>query len=100
MITPTINYDYSKLDGIYNHFGWLDQLVKLEEELYEIIDEINNVLDGRPDNLNQELADGLNVIFQIYHADKKDREEIDITMLEKQIRTLERIEEGYYEKNK
>jgi hypothetical protein len=97
MITPTINYDYSKLDGIFNHFGWLDQLVKLKEELNEIIDEINNVLDGRPDKLNQEIADGLNVLLQIYHADKKDREEIDVAMLEKQIRTLTRIEEKYYD---
>jgi hypothetical protein len=97
MITPTINYDYAKLDGIFNHFGWLDQLVKLKEELNEIIDEINNVLDGRPDKLNQEIADGLNVLLQIYHADKKDREEIDVAMLEKQIRTLTRIEEKYYD---
>ena len=97
MITPTINYDYSKLDGIYNHFGWLDQLVKLKEELYEIIVEINNILNGKPNKLNQEIADGLNVLLQIYHANKKDREEIDITMLEKQIRTLERIESKYYE---
>jgi hypothetical protein len=44
MITPTINYDYSRLDGIYKHFGRIDQLVKLKEELNEIIDEINNVV--------------------------------------------------------
>ena len=97
MITPTINYDYSKLDEIYNHFGWLDQLVKLKEELYEIIVEINNILNGKPNKLNQEIADGLNVLLQIYHANKKDREEIDQVMHDKQIRTLERIESKYYE---
>ena len=102
MITPTINYDYSKLDGIYNHFGRVTQLEKMLEESVELSHVLIQYAQGKAtwQDVLKELSDNLNVALGLYHATIEDREYVDTTMLEKQIRTLERIEEGYYEKNK
>lgn len=102
MIIPTINYDYSKLDGIFNHFGMDNQLFKLYEELSELKFEINKLNTFKQDyltkqNFAEELADVLVMCLQFYHSSPEFREKVNLAMLEKQIRTLERIESKYYD---
>lgn len=103
MITPTINYDYSRIDGIFKHFEVDNQLFKLYEELSELKFEISKLNTFKQDyltkqNFAEELADVLVMCLQFYHSSSEFREKIDKAMLEKQIRTLNRIEEKYYEK--
>jgi NTP pyrophosphatase (non-canonical NTP hydrolase) len=84
----------NKLMKIYLHFGLRKQLKKLSEECYELIEAM---LDEDREHIKEEIADVQVLLnqFKEYHEIYDD--EI-VEMMEYKIdRTLDRIEEGYYE---
>lgn len=84
-----------KLIHIIKYFGFPNQVLKLKEEIDEVIEAMEDI-DKK--HITEELADVLVVLNQFklfFHIEDKDL----IEMMEYKIdRTLDRIEEGYYEK--
>ena len=59
---------YNKLENIYNHYGLKHQLGKLQEELRELDEAIDDLLTNKVDNLEhfiEEVGDVENVIYQL-----------------------------------
>lgn len=86
---------------IFKHFGSVNQRKKLCEEFMELQDElyVNYLLqDEDYENLLTEIADVLVLIMQFAYAYGFSKEDIEEEMKIKIIRTLERLENGYYEK--
>lgn len=86
-----------KLLKIINHFGIRNQLKKLNEECYELIEAVNYY---ELKEIIEEVADVqvlLNEIKAYYGISNEIEEKV---MLYKIDRTLERIESGYYEVEK
>lgn len=84
-----------KLLKIINHFGIRNQLKKLNEECYELIEAVNYY---ELKEIIEEVADVqvlLNEIKAYYDISDEIEEKV---MLYKIDRTLERIESGYYKK--
>lgn len=97
---------------IMNHFGYRNQMKKLNEECFEFIEAVDNyedllafVEDATPHDVDlvrsfvvEEMGDMLILLTEFiarYHIKK---EELDATMDYKLDRTLERIKSGFYEK--
>lgn len=99
------------LSKIIEHFGIRNQMKKLNEECYELIEAIGNYQDIEPfstENTNfkaifknhviEEIADCLVLINQFIEYYEIDNNDVAKIMQEKTNRTLDRIESGYYEK--
>lgn len=95
MIHPT--EDFIK---IYKQFGFQNQRRKLQEEVQELNDEImffeNGI--GGIDELKEELADVYILLMEIKEYYEITDSELSREIVNKTERTLERIENGYYEK--
>lgn len=96
---------------IIEHFGIRNQMKKLNEECYELIEAIANYQDIEPftiedtnfkaifkNHVIEEIADCLVLINQFIEYYKIDNNDVAKIMQEKTNRTLKRIESGYYEK--
>ena len=96
---------------IIEHFGVRNQMKKLNEECYELIEAIANYQDIEPftaedtnfkaifkNHVVEEIADCLVLINQFIEYYKIDNNNVAKIMQEKTNRTLNRIESGYYEK--
>lgn len=96
---------------IIEHFGIRNQMKKLNEECYELIEAIANYQDIEPfttedtnfkaifkNHVIEEIADCLVLINQFIEYYKIDNNDVAKIMQEKINRTLDRIESGYYEK--
>ena len=91
-----------KLKQIIETFGITNQLKKLNEECYELIEAIRDYEDtgtiklGYREDFIEELADVLNLLnqFKVYY-NVNDNELIEAIEY-KVDRTIERIESGYY----
>jgi NTP pyrophosphatase (non-canonical NTP hydrolase) len=99
--------DYLK---IINHFGVNNQQRKLQEEVFELQEAINDykyveVYKGSPaekiqkNNIAEELADCFILLKQFQRYFDFGTMELSEIMKSKLKRTLERIESGYYEAN-
>lgn len=103
--------------SVMDYFGYRNQMRKLSEECYELIEAIDNLEDyyvfGEPghkdeisastetifrDAIVEEMGDLLNVCTQFILRYGITQDELDLVMDFKLERTEERIEEGYYEK--
>ncbi len=97
---------------IIEHFGINNQQRKLQEEIFELQEQIsiyeqvhdwnsNDYFMGivpEKDGIAEELADVIILLKQIFYYYKFDEDEIKQLEQSKINRTLERIESGYYEK--
>jgi len=95
-----INDKYKKT---FEHFGLDAQLDKLDEEMEEFEDEIFNFMDTQEkafDDLEWECADVINIMIQFVIAAGGSPESVISKATQKMIRTIKRIDEGFYdEKN-
>lgn len=91
-----------KLLNIFYHYGIFNQMKKLNEECYELIEAINdfmyetddkNLLD-RYNHIQEEFADVMVVLEQFKTHYELDNEKIMEIMEQKIDRQLERIEKG------
>lgn len=96
---------------IIEHFGIKNQQRKLQEEIFELQEQIsiyeqvhdwdsNDYFMGivpEKDGIAEELADVIILLKQIFYYYKFDEDEIKQLEQNKINRTLERIESGYYE---
>lgn len=102
-----------KLLKIINEFGINNQLKKLNEECYELIETVRDYEDmyikcdcdsqylkNEKEHLTEELADCFVLLNQIRLFYKIEEYELDEYFIKKINRTLERIETGYYKENK
>lgn len=101
---------------IINHFGVDAQLDKLREEIFEFeeaalqLQEIAFNMEGdlgdvetyhqKRTHVIEEMGDVLNILSQFVFYYGIEKPELDGIMDEKLERTLKRIEEGYYERNR
>lgn len=76
------------------HFGYKNQLKKLNEECYELIEAI---LENNREHITEEIADVQVLLNQFKELWEIYDDEIVKVMEYKTNRTLERIESGYYE---
>ena len=88
---------------IINHFGLRNQLKKLNEECYELIEAIidfedDNASNSTKENIIEEMADVMVLLRQFQEYYNITDIDIAFKMLYKTNRTLERIESGYYER--
>lgn len=84
-----------KLIHIIKYFGFPNQVLKLKEEINEVIEAMEDI-DKK--HITEELADVLVVLNQFKLFFNIKDEDI-VEMMEYKIdRTLKRIEEGYYER--
>lgn len=101
----------NKLLEIINHFGIDNQLKKLNEECYELIEAIRDYEDmymkcdcdsqylkNEKKHLTEELSDCLILLNQFKNYYKITDEELNNMINHKIQRTLERIKNGYYNK--
>ena len=105
--------------SIMDYFGYRNQMKKLDEECYELVEAIDNYEDyvafGEPSNRDEisasaetifrdaiieEMGDLLNVCTQFILRYGITQDELDLVMNFKLERTEERIEAGYYEEKK
>ena len=85
--------DCSKtLRQIFLHFGEERQQEKLQEEQVELLEAFES---ERPEYIQEELADNYNILMQFIQ--EYGYKKIMKIAIEKQERTLKRIEEGFYE---
>lgn len=84
----------NKLLKIYNHFGEEGQIEKLREEVEELIEAIK---EGDEEHIKEEMADVLVIVNQIVYKKEMNEEELVEIFEQKVNRTLERIENKYYE---
>lgn len=90
-----------ELIKIFEHFGYEKQRRKLVEEVNELNDEILLFEKGNGDikKIKEELADTFILLNQFKRYYEIKDEELLLVTRAKINRTLERIEEGYYENN-
>lgn len=105
--------------SVMDYFGYRNQMRKLSEECYELIEAIDNLEDyyvfGEPEHKDEisasaetifrdavveEMGDILNICTQFILRYGISQDELDLVMDFKLARTEERIENGYYEKKK
>ena len=85
--------DCSKtLRQIFLHFGEERQQEKLQEEQVELLEAFES---ERPEYIQEELADNYNILMQFIQ--EYGYKKIMKIAIEKQERTIKRIEEGFYE---
>ena len=80
------------LRTIFNHFGEERQLEKLQEEQVELLEAFDSEF---TEHIQEELADNYNIIMQFIQ--EYGYKKIMKIAVEKQQRTIKRIEEGFYE---
>lgn len=102
-------------EEIINRFGFRAQMKKLNEEVYEFLEAVDNYEDANMeqgdepyytteemnifrDHVVEELGDVLILLTQFIARYKIEKEELDVWMDSKLERTRERIKTGYYEK--
>lgn len=102
-------------EEIINRFGFRAQMKKLNEEVYEFLEAVDNYEDANMeqgdepyytteemnifrDHVVEELGDVLILLTQFIARYKIEKEELDVWMDSKLERTMERIKTGYYEK--
>lgn len=101
-----------KIKQIINHFGITNQLKKLNEECYELIEAIRNYeyqkeacenigcskihADKEYEHIEEEIADVYVLLNQIKEYYDLNEAQIIINEHDKINRTIERIESGYY----
>jgi hypothetical protein len=99
---------YKKLKQIFEHFGLLNQMDKLQEEIHELTEARIKAPWGKmPDGcVIEEMVDCFVLLSQILgnypgevHPGIMMRDRIKEMIEYKINRTLERIESGYYEQN-
>lgn len=95
---------------IIEHFGVRNQMKKLNEELFEFLEAVDNYEDGKTfdydystlvtlrDLMIDELGDVLLLLTQFIAKYEITKAELDIHMDKKLERTEQRIKEGYYKK--
>lgn len=94
---------------IINHFGYRNQMKKLNEETYELLEAIDNYEDGLSnDNVEElnmlrehiieEMGDVLILLTEFIGKYNIEKPELDVIMDYKINRTLQRIDTGYYDK--
>ena len=94
---------------IINHFGYRNQMKKLNEETYELLEAIDNYEDGLSnDNVEElnmlrghiieEMGDVLILLTEFIGKYDIEKPELDVIMDYKINRTLQRIDTGYYDK--
>lgn len=84
-----------KLYKIVTHFGLIAQLVKLKEEVDELIEAIK---ENDISHMHEEMADVEVMLGQIYRACSIDKSLVEVIAEHKVHRTLDRIRTGYYER--
>jgi len=93
-----INDKYKKT---FEHFGLNTQLEKLDEEMQEFENEILIFMDTQEktfDDLEWECADVINIMMQFVIAAGGSPESVISKATQKMIRTIKRIDSGFYEK--
>lgn len=97
---------------IINHFGYRNQMKKLNEEVFEFLEAVDNYEDELAfhltgdkvgenifrDAMIEEMGDVLILLTEFIAKYKIEKEELDVYMDYKLERTLRRIESGYYDK--
>ena len=85
----------NKLERIFLHFGLKKQLLKLAEECLELIEAM---LENDREHIKEEIADVMVIASEFKEFYEITDTEL-IEMMEYKIdRTIDRIDEGYYEK--
>lgn len=85
----------NKLERIFLHFGLKKQLLKLGEECLELIEAM---LENDREHIKEEIADVMVIASEFKEFYEITDTEL-IEMIEYKIdRTIDRIDEGYYEK--
>ena len=79
---------------IINHFGYDNQIKKLAEEQYELIEAL---WQKDKEHVKEEMADNIVLIWQFAEKLGISVDEILDEVRKKHDRTLKRIEEGYYD---
>lgn len=98
---------------IFSHFGYREQLKKLNEECYELIEAINDYegqkqvcmefcsslhCDKEKEHIKEEIAD-IQVLLNQFKEEYEIWDDEIVDIMERKIdRTLERIKAGYYDK--
>lgn len=97
---------------IINHFGFRNQMKKLHEEVFEMLEAIDNYEDSKSfdadissqnvlrDCMIEEIADVLTLMTQFMMYYDIEETELNEVMDYKLYRTLKRIKDGYYEDKK
>lgn len=99
---------------ILNHFGYRCQMKKLNEEVFEFLEAVDNYEDELSfhligdkvgenllrDHVVEEMGDMLILLTEFIAKYKISKEELDEVMDYKLDRTVKRINSGYYDKNK
>ncbi|MBQ7139961.1 MAG: hypothetical protein IJO32_00480 [Bacilli bacterium] len=97
---------------IIQHYGYRNQLKKLNEECYELVEAVINAEHNRNigvirkpcqtaiDNITEEIADVLNMVEQFMYYYEIDIDDVIGIMHKKVHRQLERIENGEYDMEK
>lgn len=97
---------------IINHFGYRNQMKKLNEEVFEFLEAVDNYEDELAfhfigdkvgenflrDAMIEEMGDVLILLTEFIAKYKIEKEELDVYMDYKLDRTLNRIKSGYYDK--
>ena len=97
---------------IINHFGYRNQMKKLNEEVFEFLEAVDAYEDELSfhfigdkvgenflrDCMVEEMGDILVLLTEFIAKYKIEKEELDVYMDYKLDRTLRRIESGYYDK--
>lgn len=97
---------------IINHFGYRNQMKKLNEEVFEFLEAVDNYEDELAfhlvgdkvgenllrDSVVEEMGDLLLLLTEFIAKYEISKEELDEVMDYKLERTLRRIESGYYDK--
>ena len=97
---------------IINHFGYRNQMKKLNEEVFEFLEAVDAYEDELAfhfigdkvgenflrDSMVEEMGDVLILLTEFIAKYKIEKEELDVYMDYKLDRTLRRIESGYYDK--
>jgi len=79
---------------IFNHFGEAPQIEKLREEVEEFIEA---VLSGDKEHMEEEYADVMVCMTQFFYGKELDENNVLGITSSKVVRTIERINSGYYE---
>ena len=88
---------YEDFKEITSNFGIDNQLIKLNEEIGELLIACKN---KDYFEIQEELADTCVLLTQIAIYYEIDKEEIEMVMKEKTYRTLKRIKDGYYDNHR
>lgn len=91
-----------KLRKITNHFGIETELTKLSEEVGELLNECykRHFVDPEYGEIEDELADVFVILGQIGLYFRADMDKVEEIMKTKIDRTVQRIDEGWYDRHR